>query len=373
VKISLSTDGGTTFLTLIESTPNDGSETIVLPSQPTSTARIKIEAIGNIFFDISNTNFTIGAPPPCATPTGLNYTTTNNSATLSWMAVSGATGYNVQYKLGTSSTWISTSTATNSVTLTGLTAGTTYNWQVQSKCSAGNGVYVAGPNFYTLTSACSSIYDNLTNNTYNNAPSTIPYLTDVKGVINVGSDIDIYKLIVSTGGTISLSLLVPKDYHLDLLSSTGTVLVSSKNTGTTAEAINNRSILAGTYYAKVYPSTTKIFDAANCYTLNVTLGGGATRLASDIIGSANTVIADAAEGKTKVIAYPNPVKDLLNISMASAGNDIQLFNSRGEQVMKTRAAAANSQLDVSKLASGLYLVKITKEGKLVSQLKVVKQ
>jgi hypothetical protein len=41
--------------------------------------------------------------------------------------------------------------------------------------------------------------------------------------------------------------------------------------------------------------------------------------------------------------------------------------------MKTKAAPAISQLDVSKLASGLYLVKITKDGRLVSQLKVIKQ
>ncbi len=62
VKISFSTDGGNTFPTvLIASTPNDGSENITVPNTPTSTARIKIEAVGNIFFDISNVNFTIGA------------------------------------------------------------------------------------------------------------------------------------------------------------------------------------------------------------------------------------------------------------------------------------------------------------------------
>lgn len=65
VKISLSTDGGNTFpTTLLASTPNDGSEVVTLPNINTTQARVKVEAVGNIFFDISNANFTITPAAP---------------------------------------------------------------------------------------------------------------------------------------------------------------------------------------------------------------------------------------------------------------------------------------------------------------------
>lgn len=64
VAIELSVDGGYTFpYTILSSTPNDGSESIVVPAQFTSSARIRVKALNNVFYDISNADFTIAVNP----------------------------------------------------------------------------------------------------------------------------------------------------------------------------------------------------------------------------------------------------------------------------------------------------------------------
>lgn len=63
VMISLSLDGGNTFTKVLSaSTDNDGQATVQLPSILTSEARIKISAIGNVFFNINAANFSIIEP-----------------------------------------------------------------------------------------------------------------------------------------------------------------------------------------------------------------------------------------------------------------------------------------------------------------------
>ncbi len=96
VKISLSTDGGITYPTVITaSTPNDGSEALTIPSVATTTARIKVEAVGNVFFDISNANFSITASNPTytfvppASPTSVACGSASATATLGTTSVLG--------------------------------------------------------------------------------------------------------------------------------------------------------------------------------------------------------------------------------------------------------------------------------------------
>ena len=59
------------FRMLVANTPNDGSEVVTLPNVGTSKARIMVQAVGNVFFDISDADFTITGPPLVTGPAQL--------------------------------------------------------------------------------------------------------------------------------------------------------------------------------------------------------------------------------------------------------------------------------------------------------------
>jgi subtilisin-like proprotein convertase family protein len=151
VKIELSTDGGNTYpVTILASTPNDGAEEIQVPNNITSSARIRVTAVGNIFYDISNANFSIQNSPAgdfvFNTPTTTAICGAGSSAiTLKTGALGGfATGINLSASgnpAGTTVTFGSSPLAPGSNTLVTLNntsslAGGTYNITVSGTAGA---------------------------------------------------------------------------------------------------------------------------------------------------------------------------------------------------------------------------------------------
>ena len=139
VDILLSADGGSTWSTILAATPNDGTEAITIPNSPSTSCRIMVKGSSHIFFDVSNTNFTItgvdtAAPTaPTLSASGTTITTTN----LSWTGATdnvSVVGYDV-YKDGV---LLGSTTTATTFPVTGLTASTTYAFTVKAKDAAGN-------------------------------------------------------------------------------------------------------------------------------------------------------------------------------------------------------------------------------------------
>ncbi|WP_394759292.1 T9SS type A sorting domain-containing protein, partial [Flavobacterium sp.] len=68
----------------------------------------------------------------------------------------------------------------------------------------------------------------------------------------------------------------------------------------------------------------------------------------------------------------NPVKDVLNLSYTKEISNVSVHNLLGQEVMTKTINATQSKIDMSNLANGTYLVKVTVDG-LVKTLKVVKE
>ena len=196
VDILLSTDGGDTYdITLASGVTNDGSHDIVVPSNQGSQNRIMVKGSNHVFFDISNTNFTIEGQVICnaTVPTGLASSSVgSDSATVSWDAVAGAS-FDLQYRQVGAGTWTTVSVNGISTNLSGLSTLTQYEAQVRSKCPDNStSAYSSAINFTTSDvqlNYCSSASTNINDeyigrvqlNTIDNA-SGGQFYTDFTGV-----------------------------------------------------------------------------------------------------------------------------------------------------------------------------------------------
>lgn len=124
-----------------------------------------------------------------------------------------------------------------------------------------------------------------------------------------------------------------------------------------------------------------LFSEAN-YIGSVIPQGAANRvvLVSDFNGTAQVVarsISDVTLSATSfnnisgLNVYPNPANDFLHITTSANGvKTVTIYDVVGKQVLNT--TTANEAINVSSLNAGIYMVKITEEGKTATRKLVIK-
>ncbi|MEF9477934.1 M12 family metallo-peptidase [Chryseobacterium sp. 1B4] len=137
VKIEYTTDliNGSAWTELVASTPNDGSFDIQMPAALQGNIKLRISAVGNIFYAVSPTLAVGNAPASLNnSPTGLaafDNDILKTSATVSWNHVPGAT-YSVNYRKTGAGNWTNAVSPVNSVFLNNLDDETSYEVRVAS-------------------------------------------------------------------------------------------------------------------------------------------------------------------------------------------------------------------------------------------------
>jgi hypothetical protein len=77
-------------------------------------------------------------------------------------------------------------------------------------------------------------------------------------------------------------------------------------------------------------------------------------------------------GRNGFSAYPNPVKDVLNLSHAQEITKASVYNLLGQEVFTKAIGASEAQLDLSSLAQGAYIVKVA-AGNVTDTIKIIKE
>ena len=73
--------------------------------------------------------------------------------------------------------------------------------------------------------------------------------------------------------------------------------------------------------------------------------------------------------------FPNPAERVLNVNLDGIDGiaEIQMFDVNGVQVLRKMTSNRNNQLEMAQLPSGVYMLKVVQNGKLITKSKVVKQ
>lgn len=379
VDILWSTNSGATWTTLLAGTPNDGSQAVIIPNVATTTGRIMVKGSNHIFFDVNNANITVNgsagvdvtAPTaPVLSASGTTSTSTNLSWTGSTDAV-GVTGYDVYQ--GAS---LIGSTASTAYTVTSLTPSTTYSFTVKAKDAAGNisaasnsvsVTTLAGTSVTYCTATATNTADERIGNvkfgTINNTSTgTAGYenFTSVATNVTRGAAYTISITPVWTSTQYNEAYAVYIDYNKDGDFTDSGELVWTKSASQTSPVTGSITIPAGATVGTTRMRVMMQYNAIPSSSCGSYTYGQVEDYTLNIVSSARGETLDIKDLVTDIKLYPNPAKDILNIS-GTTSEEYKIFDMGGKLLKSGKLERGT--VNVSSFIKGAYMIQIGETSK----------
>ena len=320
--------------------------------------------------DFSIDNFEIRLTPACSAPIGLAVSNlTDVSADISWTATTG----NYEYVLdgvATDPAGAGTPLAGELYNATGLTPSTTYYFHVRSDCgSTWSTISFTTPATPPANDNCSAAQVLTPGGVFTDNPvvGTNVGATDsgetAPGCSSyLGGDVW-YQVTVPASGNITIETDTNSG---TTITDTGMAVYSGACGSLVVEGCDDDS---GNGFFSLVSLTAR--TPGEILYINVFEYDDDT-FSSFQVSAYDASLSSNSFDSNAFLAYPNPVKDVLNLEYNSEISSVRVINLLGQEVISRDINANSTQVDMSQLSAGAYIVNVT-VGDAVKTIKVVKQ
>ena len=140
-------------------------------------------------------------------------------------------------------------------------------------------------------------------------------------------------------------------------------------------ANNWQSVSAGGYHSIALKTDGSLYSWG--YNSGGQLGNGTsgftnTFTPTSVACPTSTLAIEEVEVTSQIKMYPNPVKDILNLSFDKEMATVSIYNLLGQEVISKSINTNEGTIDVSSLITGTYFVKVSADG-LTKTMKVIKE
>jgi subtilisin-like proprotein convertase family protein len=268
-------------------------------------------------------------------------------------------------------------TITNSYNqIKGLAEDTSYFWRIRPANECGDGTFTSESIFSTGKIECFTKEDTtltpiileLTTSTTINITEDIP-LSDINVTVSIAHPFigDVVIELVSPSGT-KVTLIAGQCGDNDNMEATFDDLGEAMITCVpTTDLVTFSPAIEGTFKPKEPLSAFNGESSVGTWTLNLTdtgLGddGALTSWTIEYCGVTERTLATKSFNDLDIIMFPNPATDILSIQFDDTSElKVTLFDLLGRKVISKVLDSNNSDIDVSTLASGTYIVQMQNE------------